>query len=113
MARPRKTEHDKRTAQTNERWTSAELAWLDDQAAKAGLSRSEFIRNRALGRPVSPAPQTAGVDPALISELNRIGVNVNQLARATHRGRDVNAFWEGVGAQVKDVLAKVMAAYGS
>ena len=65
------------------------------------------MRRRVLGRPIPPAPSRSS-DPALVSELNRIGVNVNQLARATHRGSDFVRYWNAVGEELRNVLGKVM-----
>jgi len=105
MARPVKDPEEKRTETARFRLTVAERAYLRAQAEAAGLSETEFLRRRALGLSVRPAP--ARNDPALLSELNRIGVNVNQLARATHRGSDFTRYWREVGGALEQVLAKV------
>ena len=106
MARPRKDRTDKRSQVVNLRLTLAEHEALRSQAHAAGLSVAELLRRRALGQTVRPAPQL--YDAALISELNRIGVNVNQLARATHRGADFIEHWQEVAERVSAALEKVI-----
>jgi len=108
MARPEKQDGEKRSETARFRLTLAEREWLREQAGRAGLSETEFMRRRVLGRPIPPAPSRSS-DPALVSELNRIGVNVNQLARATHRGSDFVRYWNAVGEELRNVLGKVMA----
>lgn len=56
-----------------------EKAGLQGSAAEAGLSVSEYVRRRSLGRPV-----TARADRETRVLLRRIGVNLNQLARASN-----------------------------
>jgi hypothetical protein len=106
MARPKKQDGEKRSEQTKERWTPAELEYLNDQAAaRAGLFRAEYIRLRALAYSLRPAPHSSA-DPALIVALNRVGNNVNQLARSVHRGSDFQRYWQEVGSELRAVLAK-------
>jgi len=111
MARPKKLEGERRTERFNLRFTVAEKLHVEEQAAKAGLDPTEFLRRRALSLPIAPAPAKA--DAALIAELNRIGVNVNQLARAMHSGRTLPGGWPEIAPQLQTVLAKVAATYGS
>ena len=105
MARPKKQDGEKRDEVARFRVTLAEREYLRAQARAAGISETEYLRRRALGYAVSPARSNLP-DPTLISELNRIGVNVNQLARATHRGSDFVHTWQIIGRQLSDVLAK-------
>jgi len=107
MARPKKQPKEARSEQMNTRYTLAEREYIRSQAATAGLSESDYVRARALGLPVSPA-RSAQADPALVTELNSIGVNVNQLAAATHMGRDFSRFWNEIGTELRTVLSKVV-----
>jgi len=59
---------DPRTERLYMRVTPAQKSALESSASRSGLSTSEFIRRRALGRPV-----LAAVDDRAIAELNRIG----------------------------------------
>ena len=87
MARPKKDPAERRVAHLPAvRVTQAELAALSLQASHAGLSLSDFIRQRALSGKVTPKRGLA--DAQLLSELNSIGVNLNQIARQLNRGRD-------------------------
>ena len=112
MARPRKSPVQKRSTQRNLRFTLEEDQLLRVEAAKAGLSVSEYIRALALKHRVSVSARRQS-DPALVSELNRIGVNVNQLARAVHAGRKFVRYWDEVGAELKDVLKQVVVSDGA
>lgn len=108
MGRPKKQEHEKRSETARFRLTLAEREYIRSQAAAAGMDESEYLRARALGHSVSPA-RSNRADPALVTELNRIGVNVNQLAAATHMGRDFTRFWQEVGAELRGIITKVVA----
>ena len=61
------------------RVTPAELLAIQEQAARAGLSLSEYCRRVILRHRVKAA--VTDRDVAALAELNRIGVNLNQLAR--------------------------------
>lgn len=113
MARPKKTDAEKRDQVVNTRFTLAEHEHLRAQAEAAGLSVSEYLRRRAIGYTVPPAPARSYSDPALISELNRIGVNVNQLARASHRGSAFTRYWRDVGTELGTILSKLAARHGA
>lgn len=114
MARPKKHDLEKRDQRLNLRLTLAEVEHLRDQAEAAGLPLSEYARRRVVGHVVVPAPQR--VDAALVSEINRVGVNVNQLARAIHIDPVKPRFssdWRVVLGELRQVLAKVASAYGA
>jgi Bacterial mobilisation protein (MobC) len=84
MARPRKQPAEQRVTRLTTRVTPAELAHVEHQARTAGLTAAEFLRRLALGATViSRRPRG---DDAMLVELNRIGVNINQLARAANSG---------------------------
>lgn len=113
MARPKKEQHEQRSEQMNTRWTLAEREYIRTQARAAGISETAYVRARTLSHQIHPVPSRGGADPALVSELNRIGVNVNQLARATHRGSDFTRHWMHIAGELRTALAKVMARDGS
>lgn len=113
MARPRKTADEKRDQVVNMRVTLAEQEHLRSQAHAAGMSLGEYVRRRSLGHSVTPSPRQT--DAALISEVNRIGVNVNQLAKAVHMNRvdpDFTRDWQYVLLEVRQVLAKLVTTDG-
>lgn len=83
MARPAKAASSQRGQYIRARMTPAELTAFDERANAAGLNRSEYLRQAALaGRVV--IKKTTAADPALIAELNKIGVNLNQLTRTAN-----------------------------
>ena len=90
MARPKQHPHERRSAQLPPiRLTEAELAHLQMQARQVDLSVTEIARQRILTGKVTPRRGLA--DAQLLSELNRIGVNLNQIAHALHCGRSPGA----------------------
>lgn len=112
MARPRKDEHEKRQAHLPPvRLTEAELITIGDQARAAGLSLSDFARRRLLGESVTSRPSAA--DARLLSELNRCGVNLNQIAHRLNRGQDLRYDLSAVLAELSRVLSLVGRSYGS
>lgn len=74
--RPRGT---RRGAKVEVRVSAAEKADLRGSAREAGLTVSEYVRRRSLGQPV-----VARADRETRVLLRRIGVNLNQLARAAN-----------------------------
>ena len=107
MARPKKTADERRSERFNIRYTIAERETARDLARRYGLDEMEFHRRRVLGAPL-PASGIATVDPVLVAALNahavalsKIGNNVNQLAAATHQGRDFVRYWREIGAELQ------------
>lgn len=87
------------------RLTTPELDYVTAQAAAAGLTTAEFARRRVLGRKVAPPRSMA--DASLVYELNRVGVLLNQIARAIHRDRPEQMDLAAALADVRAVLARV------
>lgn len=106
MPRPRKSADELRSETARVRLTLSEREQLREQSARAGLDEAEFMRRRILGLPVTPT--RSRTDPALVAAVNRVGVNVNQLAAATHMGRDFTRFWREIGDELRGVLAKAL-----
>ena len=111
MARPQKETDEKLTEVVLTRLRLREREYIRKQASAGALSGSEFIRRRALSLPVKPPARKADGD--LLFELNRIGVNVNQLARATNAEREFRGDWQTLAKELRRVLDKVADAYGS
>ncbi len=111
MPRPRKETPERREEQIKLRLTLAELEHLRTQAERAGLTAAEYGRRRILGHEVTP--RAARADAALVSELNRIGVNVNQLAHAVNTDPEFTRDWRFVLTELRHVLAKVAGVYDS
>jgi len=79
MARPRKENPDRKSRVLRSRATESEFAAASAKAAKAGLDISEYIRRMALHGRVE-ARRTDPVSFELITELKRVGNNLNQIA---------------------------------
>lgn len=94
--RPKKAPEERRSLTHGLRLSPREKEELEQRAEKAGLSLSEYLRKRALGKPVKTK-----VDGKALKEMNRIGVNLNQLARAANRG-DVL-----IGGQVREAIREL------
>ena len=85
MARPRLGAEERRTRTIGVRVTAADAAELREQAQRARLSIGAYARQRALGRQVRLAEERR-LGAAELRELNRIGVNLNQIARVLNSG---------------------------
>lgn len=112
MARPKKQPHEKRDGTPMQaRVTEAERLYIEQQAALAGLSPSEYMRQRALDYVVQPAQSQA--DTQLIAEINRIGCNLHQFLRDDRfgRGTRTEADWNELYDRLSKVLEKAAAAY--
>ena len=85
MVRPRKPEAERRSRTICVRVTDAEAAKIAERAGAARLTKGGYMRRRALGEPVREASvHRLGVRERV--ELHRIGVNLNQIARALNSG---------------------------
>lgn len=105
MARPKKQDGEGREKTIRARVTEAEKNYCLEQADLAGLSETEYVRKRILGHKITLPPSKA--DAALLMELNRIGVNLNQLTKQTNAGKDMPYSIQDVLGQLKIVLEKV------
>ena len=90
MGRPKLGETALRRHVVTVRLNDGEHEELRRQAGKARLRVPEFIRQRVLERRLQiGSPRQLGA--AEFRELNRIGVNLNQIARALNQRSDVAA----------------------
>lgn len=111
MARPKKQQQEARTVRFNLRFSPDEWREVEPKAATAGLMPAEFCRLAVLGQPTpaaasaTPSPEApqaaapAGV--AHVVALNRVGVNLNQIARALNAGMGF------VPTELEDTLSRV------
>lgn len=105
--RPKKADAPLRDQQLIVRVTVLEKAEIAATAQAAGMSLSDYVRARTLRAGPLPRAVVREADPALLSELNAIGVNVNQLARAIHRDSAFQKYWHDIGLELRRVLARV------
>ena len=109
MARPRLGDEERRRRTVGVRVTEAEAAELRERAQAARLSMGAYLRRRGLGQRVRMAAERR-LGAAELRELNRIGVNLNQMARAMNAGAvaspaETQAAVERVGELVAKLLA--------
>jgi uncharacterized protein (DUF1778 family) len=97
--RPRKKPGEGRTAQIHVLLTEAERERIRTWAAETNLTVSDFMRRRALGRPILPR-----VDGEARRQLRRIGVNLNQLARVANAAGQL-AHEDELRATVEEIRA--------
>ena len=100
--RPKKTEATGRASRVHVLLTVAEKARVREAARRGGLSISEYVRRRTLGRPV-----TSRVDADVERQLRRIGVNLNQLTRVANAAGQVER-----GADLDALVAEIRRAIG-
>ena len=91
----------------NIRVTAAERAYVEGQAARAGLPLVEFCRRVILSRRIKAKMPEA--DARLVDELNAIGVNINQIAKRVNAGRDLPPDFPQIMERFDAVLRKVLA----
>jgi hypothetical protein len=99
------------------RLTEAERAAIDERAERAGLTTGSHARQLLLG---APAPRQVRRPPVervllakLLGQLGKAGGNLNQIARALNRGRDLygDAFLEATGS-LRDIRNALLEALG-
>lgn len=87
--RPRKDPAERRTRAIAVRLTASERAALEAAAAARGVTPTAYVRSAFQAAQGAPARQTRPIpalDASLVSALNRIGANLNQLARRANSG---------------------------
>ena len=91
------------------RVTEAEETELRERAQAARLSMGAYLRRRALGQRVRSAVERR-LGAAELRELNRIGVNLNQMARALNSGAVSSpAETQEAVERVGELVAKLLA----
>jgi hypothetical protein len=103
--RPRKQALEQRSVQNKQRYTRAELDYIQTMAHQAGLSVSDYIRRAALKIVIKPP--RGSVPREAMAELNRIGVNLNQIARALNRGRECPPYIEEAFLKLNATMDKL------
>lgn len=88
------------------RVTLAELHFVQQRAAAAGMPLADFMRLAVTGTAPRRRAQPKA-DSALLYELNKLGVNLNQIARAVNRGRDLPPEFAEILAQIHTAVLKL------
>lgn len=94
MARPTKNKEQQLLSRLEIRLHASEKIQLEEAAQVAGLTISDFIRREILKRKPKRKPLTPERAALLrgLSELGKIGSNVNQVARALHRRAETEGY---------------------
>ncbi len=105
--RPRKIDAERRDFSYRPGYTEAENERLEQRAEAAGLSVAEFIRAATLNLKINSIP--AANRDAIVA-LNRIGNNINQVARSLNAGLVPGITAEQMDAWLDNVQASIAAA---
>ena len=108
MARPRLGYEERRRRTMGVRVTEAEAEELRERSQAARLSVGSYLRRRALGQRVRMAAERR-LGAAELRELNRIGVNLNQMARAMNAGSAATTGTQEAVERVSELVARLLA----
>jgi hypothetical protein len=101
----------------NFRATAEEYAVVELAAENAGLKLGSYARETLLAAPKTRSRKRVRADVAalakLIAELNRIGGNINQIARAANYGGQMESEWlQNTLALLLETMKSVRGAMG-
>lgn len=85
----RKSKYDSKFIRKTIRFTPAEFEKIETQRAKTNLSFSEYVRKSSSSRKIS-----SKTDEELIYQINKIGTNLNQIARAVNQEEKIAVLTE-------------------
>ena len=91
VGRPRKGERERRSDHLNVRLTIVERAALDAEARRLALPVSSYVRRLISKRRSVETRHIPAVSSAAVTALNRVGNNLNQLARHANAKGDLTA----------------------
>ena len=89
--RPRLTSDEKRSFQVKVGFTPSQYQKLSERAETASLAEPEFIRRICINQQIHTIPK---VNSQALVELNKIGVNINQLTKVSNASANFNALAE-------------------
>jgi len=91
----RGSETRKKAYLVTSRYDADEFAELEEAASKAGLTRASYQRVQSLSKPKTRSTRRAPIEKELLAkvlgQLGKVGSNLNQIARAAHLDREVEA----------------------
>ena len=108
MARPRLSPALLRRRQITLSLRDDELAELKRRAELARLSVAEYIRQRTTRDRLARRPAVRVLGTAEFREVNRLGVNVNQIARALNAGRPIPADAAKTFYRLRSLLSQLL-----
>lgn len=108
MARPRSSEDERRSECFAIRLTPGERLALTHEAERLSISPTELARQRLTkGRVV--VHEHRQLAPRQVFELGRIGINLNQIARALNSRQNINpATIESAIDELKKLIASLL-----
>ena len=112
MARPRKEPTEQKDIVMSFRVSVDERLRIEEKATNSHVSTSDYLRDQALHGKVVVSQQTS-LDPALFSELRRMGVNLNQLTRLAHTKQAIPAQVKRLCETIEAILANEVLRDGS
>ena len=108
MGRPKLAPHERRDDHLpNIRVTTAEREELEARAARAGLTLTELTRRAVFSLNVPERSSDTHLNSAALVELNRVGTNLNQIARALNAGRDLPHSLEAALMDIRAAVAEL------
>lgn len=108
--RPRLAPGERMTDGVRVRMTAAERAAVEAKAAQAGLPVSELCRRAIFAVKVAaPSATRSDIPAGLLSELARIGNNLNQIAHAAHLGRELRHTAEATLTDLRALMDAIAA----
>lgn len=108
MGRPPKPLEDRRTDRlSGVRVTAAERDHIEAAAERAGLPVADYVRACALGHRL--VARRASADERMLGEVNRIGVNLNQIAARVNFNGDLAADFAATMAEIRAAMGRVAA----
>ena len=81
----RKKKYDNKLVRKTIRFTKSDYEEIMKQTVKANVTFTEFVRIATTTKKI-----TLPIEKMALYELNKIGVNLNQIARAINRKEDIN-----------------------
>ena len=107
MGRPKKSNSEAFTDGMFLRMHPDDKRMIKSRAKEAGLTASEYVRLSALSCEIIQKTRT-DIDFRLVYELNKIGVNLNQMAKTINAGGSVPVTLERVLKRLDDYLDKII-----
>lgn len=100
--RPRLIDQERRAFSVRPGFTEYEFSVLEKRAESTGLDLAEFVRRLALNKEFYSVPQ---INREAMIELNRIGVNFNQIAKFANSTNQILAI--ETLSQIKDAMDQI------
>lgn len=102
--RPPLLDIERRSVKFHGGFTFAEAELIAQKAEMAGVTESEFIRHAVLNRELKTVP---AINKNTYSELGKIGVNINQIAKLLNSGSNANPEINDAFGKLKTVIAQL------